>query len=156
MNLDKEKIDEAVLALLFLGIRNGSRAWKGFDWDSMNRLHEKGFISDPQGKARSVVFSEAGLKEAQRLLQKLFCESEEAGARKPSEHVYAIVRFDRDVHSWENSFSVKEIVRTQDIAESEVKRLNEVNADKDCLYFWQTTRLFPSGTAAGNRRGETA
>ena len=152
MNLNKEKIDEAVLALLFLGIHNGSRAWKGFDWDSMNRLHEKGFISDPQGKARSVVFSEAGLKEAQRLLHKLFCESDETDARKPSEHVYAIVRFDRDMESWENSFTVKEIVRTQDIAESEVKRLNEVNADKDCLYFWQTTRLFPSGTAAGNRQ----
>lgn len=156
MNLDKKRIDEAVLALLLLGIHEGSRAWKGFDWDSMNRLHEKGFISDPQGKAMSIVFSEAGLKEAERLLQKLFCEGEEAGARKPSEHVYAIVRFDRDMRSWENSFTVKEIVRTQDIAESEVKRLNEVNANKDCLYFWQTTRLFPSGTAAGNRRDETA
>ena len=156
MNLDKEKIDEAVLALLLLGIHDRSRAWKGFDWDSMESTSREGFISDPQGKARSVVFSEAGLKEAQRLLQKLFCESEEAGAHKPSEHVYAIVRFDRGMQSWENSFTVKEIVRTQDIAESEVKRLNEVNADKDCSYFWQTTRLFSSGTAAGNRRGETA
>lgn len=156
MDLDKEKIDEAMLALLLLGIHDQSRAWKGFDWDSMNRLHEKGFISDPRGKAKSVVFSDAGLKEAQRLLQKLFCESEEAGARKPSEHVYAIVRFDRDMPSWENSFTVKEIVRTQDIAESEVKRLNEVNADKNCLYFWQTTRLFPSGIAAGNRISEPA
>ena len=155
MNLDKEKIDEAVLALLLLGIHDGLRAWKGFDWDSMNRLHEKGFISDPQGKARSVIFSEAGLKEAQHLLQKLFCESDEGRARKPSEHVYAIIRFDRDMQSWENSFTVKEIVRSQDIAESEVKRLNEVNANKHCIYFWQTTRLFPSGTFAGNRKGET-
>jgi hypothetical protein len=60
------------------------------------------------------------------------------------------------MQSWDNSFTVKEIVRTQDVAESEVKRLNEVNADKDCLYFWQTTGLFPSGIAAGNRRSETA
>ena len=60
MNLDKERLDEAVLALLLLGIHNGSRAWKGFDWESMNRLHKKAFISDPQGKARSVVVSEAG------------------------------------------------------------------------------------------------
>ena len=156
MNPDKKRIDEAVLALLLLGIHEGARAWKVFDWDSMNRLHEKGFISDPHGKAKSIVFSEAGLKEAQRLLQKLFCESDEAHARESSEHVYAIVRFDRGMQSWENSFTVKEIVRTQDIAESEVKRLNEVNTAKDCLYFWQTTRLFPSGTAAGKRRGETA
>jgi hypothetical protein len=60
------------------------------------------------------------------------------------------------MQSWENSFTVKEIVRTQAIAESEVKRLNEENADKDCLYLWQKTRLFPSGTAAGNRSGTTS
>ena len=61
--------------------------------------------------------------------------------RKPSEHVYAIVRYDRFADSPENSFTVKEIVRSQAVAESEVNRLNEVNAGKDCTYFWQTTRL---------------
>ena len=156
MNVDNEKIDEAVLALLLLGIHDGSRAWKGFDWDSMNRLHEKGLISDPHGKAKSVVFTEVGLREAERLLQKLFCESDEGPAREPSEHVYAIVRFDRFQDSAEHSFTVKAIVRSRDIAELEVKRLNEVNADKDCTYFWQITRLFPSGTSAGNRTNETA
>ena len=70
--------------------------------------------------------------------------------RVVSEHVYAIVRFDRFADTPENSFTVKEIVRSQAIAESEVNRLNEVNADKDCMYFWQTTRLFPSGSSAGN------
>jgi len=34
-----------VLALLWLGLHDNSRAWKGFDWDAMNRLHEKGYIS---------------------------------------------------------------------------------------------------------------
>ena len=72
MALDNDKIDEAVLALLLLGMHDGARAWKGFDWDAMNRLHEKGFISDPRGKAKSVVFTEEGLVEAQRLLEKLF------------------------------------------------------------------------------------
>lgn len=47
-------------------------ARKGFDWEAMNRLHEKGFISDPQGKAKSVAFTEKGLIEARRLLQELF------------------------------------------------------------------------------------
>jgi hypothetical protein len=59
MNLDDDKIDEAVLALLLLGRHDIARAWKGFDWDAMNRLHEKGFISDPRGKAKSVVFKDA-------------------------------------------------------------------------------------------------
>jgi hypothetical protein len=35
MELDTDKIDDAVLALLCLG-RNGPRAWKGFGWESMD------------------------------------------------------------------------------------------------------------------------
>jgi uncharacterized protein DUF6429 len=72
MNLDNDKIDRAVLALLYLGLHDVDRTWKGFDWEAMNRLHEKGFISDPLGKAKSVVFTERGLVEARRLLQELF------------------------------------------------------------------------------------
>ncbi len=73
MELDDDKIDRAVLALLYLGLHDGARAWKGFDWDALNRLHEQGFISNPRGKAKSVVFTEEGLSEARRLLEELFC-----------------------------------------------------------------------------------
>ena len=51
MEYDEEKVDEMVLALLYLGtFRDGPvvRAWKGFDWGSMDRLYEKGFIHDPK------------------------------------------------------------------------------------------------------------
>jgi Domain of unknown function (DUF6429) len=58
MTPDSDKIDRAVLALLYLGLHDVDRAWKGFDWETMNRLHEKGFISDPRGKAKSVAFTE--------------------------------------------------------------------------------------------------
>jgi hypothetical protein len=33
-SIDTDRIDEAVLALLWLGFHDDSRAWKGFDWDS--------------------------------------------------------------------------------------------------------------------------
>ena len=72
MKLDLDKIDRAVLALLSLGLHDGYRAWKGFDWDALARLHEKGYISDPVGKAKSVVFTEEGFAESERLLQELF------------------------------------------------------------------------------------
>ena len=72
MKLDLEKIDRAVLALLYLGLHDEHRAWKGFDWDAMSRLHEKGYISDPVGKAKSIVFTEEGLAESERLLEELF------------------------------------------------------------------------------------
>ena len=72
MAIDEDKIDESVLALLYLTLHDGSRAWKSFDWDAMKRLHEKGLIGNPVGKAKSVVFTEEGLKESERLFQKLF------------------------------------------------------------------------------------
>ncbi len=74
MKLNNEKIDRAVLALLYLGLHDESRAWKGFDWDAMNRLHQKEYISDPVGKSKSVVFTEHGLQEAERLLKEFFTE----------------------------------------------------------------------------------
>ncbi len=72
MEIDTERIDEAVLALLLLGLHDGSRVWKSFDWDAMERLHAKGFISDPVGKAKSVILTEAGQREAERLFAQLF------------------------------------------------------------------------------------
>src|SRR3954468_24093232 len=72
MEIDTDRIDEAVLALLYLGLHDRYRAWKGFDWDAMERLHEKGLISDPVGKAKSVVSTEEGLREAERLFRELF------------------------------------------------------------------------------------
>jgi hypothetical protein len=36
MEIDTEKIDEAVLALLYLTLHDGARAWKGFDWDTLS------------------------------------------------------------------------------------------------------------------------
>jgi Domain of unknown function (DUF6429) len=58
MEIDFDRIDEAVLALLFLGRHDKIRSWKSFDWSAMERLHAKGFISDPVRKAKSVAFTE--------------------------------------------------------------------------------------------------
>jgi hypothetical protein len=80
MELDPEKIDRAVLALLYLGLHEDWRAWKAFDWVAMNRLHEKGFISDPVGKAKSVVFTEDGREFARQLLAELFARDREGAA----------------------------------------------------------------------------
>jgi hypothetical protein len=74
MELDTDKIDDATLGLLCLGLHDGVRAWKGFDWDAMHRLHERGYIADPRGKAKSVVLTDEGLERAKRLLETLFCK----------------------------------------------------------------------------------
>ena len=75
MDIDTDKIDDAVLALLHLTSFEDHgviRAWKGHDWDALNRLHEKGMISDPRTKAKSVLFSEEGTKRAKALFEKYF------------------------------------------------------------------------------------
>lgn len=76
MKLNTDRIDEAILALLHLGLHDGARTWKSFDWDAMTRLHEKGYITDPVGKSKSVMFTEQGLRESERLLSALFGESD--------------------------------------------------------------------------------
>ena len=45
MDIDRDQIDEAILALLFLGRHDGMRTWKSFDWAAMEQLYTKGLIS---------------------------------------------------------------------------------------------------------------
>jgi hypothetical protein len=75
MNIDAAKIDQAVLALLYLGRHDGDRTWKTFDWDAMNRLHEKGYITNPMSKAKSVVFTEEGLQASEAAFRRLFSQT---------------------------------------------------------------------------------
>jgi len=74
MAYDTDKVDEMTLALLYLNIIDG-RAWKSFDWGTMDRLHEKGFISNPKSKAKSVILSDEGLRCCEELFRKFFAES---------------------------------------------------------------------------------
>lgn len=73
---------------------------------------------------------------------------------KEREGVFAILRYD-GFHGLdarpELTVTVKEIVRSQELAEAEVARLNTLNAEKNVLYWWQYTRLFPDGRSAGSK-----
>ena len=72
MAIDLDKIDDTVLALLWLTLHDENRAWKGFDWGALGRLHQKGLIADPANKAKSVVLSDEGLRRAEELFNALF------------------------------------------------------------------------------------
>ena len=72
MDIDTDRIDEAVLALLYLTLHNGVHAWKGHDWDALDRLYRKGMIDNPVGKAKSVVLTAEGVAESERLFRELF------------------------------------------------------------------------------------
>ncbi len=77
MDIDCDKVDECTLSLLYLVTsqdKYGSRAWKSFGWATMDRLHEKGYISDPKSKAKSVAVSEEAVSRARELFEQFFAK----------------------------------------------------------------------------------
>lgn len=72
---DKEKLAEIALAILWLGAhgdKHVTRVWKSMDWDVTDILFEKGWISDPKSKSKSVLLTEFGEDLAQQYFQKHF------------------------------------------------------------------------------------
>jgi len=75
MQIDKQKLDEFTLALLYLTTfedKDSLRAWKSHDWDVLNRLHERGYIDNPVSKAKSVLLTDEGAKRSKQLFEKYF------------------------------------------------------------------------------------
>jgi predicted RNase H-like nuclease len=70
--IDEDKIDACVLALLQLTLHDGVWAWKGQDFEVMNRLFENGYILDPRNKTKSVMLTEKGLVRSKELFEELF------------------------------------------------------------------------------------
>ena len=75
MEADNEKIDDAVLGLLWLTLHNECRAWKGFDWGTLDRLYKAGMIDDPVNKNKSVMLTDQGLKRSEALFRAMFSKS---------------------------------------------------------------------------------
>jgi hypothetical protein len=70
--IDKDRLAESALAIPSLTLHDSGRVWKGLDWHRMDLLHEKGWIVDPQSKAKSLVLTEDGERLAQEFLSKYF------------------------------------------------------------------------------------
>ena len=71
-------------------------------------------------------------------------------ARPAKVPVWVVVRVDGPIDRYDeqglrNRITLVEAFPTFDEAEGEVNRLNELNADKGCVYFWTSTRFFPEG-----------
>ncbi len=72
---DKEKLAQTSLAILWLGAhgdRGVTRVWKQIDWDLADLLFERGWISDPKTRAKSVLLTEEGEQLAEKLFQEFF------------------------------------------------------------------------------------
>ncbi len=74
-SIDEEKLAETALAILSLTSHKDAgviRAWKGMDWDLLDILYKRGWIWDPVGKQKSVVFTDEGKDLATKFLEKHF------------------------------------------------------------------------------------
>ncbi|RVQ49298.1 DUF6429 family protein [Sinorhizobium meliloti] len=71
MEIDVGKIDDAVLALLWLTLHNERVPGRG-DWATTDRPHKKGMIGDPVNKSKSSILTDEGLERSQALFRELF------------------------------------------------------------------------------------
>jgi hypothetical protein len=75
MDYDKDKVDEMTLALMFLvmsRVGEGGRAWKSFDAQTIERLHVKGWVANPNVKGATLDLTPEGLKKAEELFRNTF------------------------------------------------------------------------------------
>jgi hypothetical protein len=72
MKLNSQKVEDAVLAVLWLTLHDECRAWKTIDWGTVDSLHKKGYISDPAQRGKSVALTEEGLAETEHFARRFF------------------------------------------------------------------------------------
>ena len=73
----KGKLMRSRWALLYLTTfkdKSGFRSWKSYGWEVLGRLHERGFIDNPQSKAKSVLLTEEGAQRSKALFEKHFAK----------------------------------------------------------------------------------
>jgi hypothetical protein len=75
MEYDVDRVDEMVLALLYLTTSRdqyGTRAWKGIDSFTLDRLQAKGWVGDPRSKTPTISLTAEGEKLSKELFAKYF------------------------------------------------------------------------------------
>ncbi len=80
MEIDTERVDAAVLALLLLGLHDGCRAWKGSIGTRWSGCTRRASSPIPR-KAKSVILTEEGQREAERLFARCSPSADDPVAR---------------------------------------------------------------------------
>lgn len=81
-NIDQDRLIEAALAILSLTSHDQGRVWKALDFDLMNVMFEKGWISDPKNKVKSVYLTEEGRRLAPAYMKKHFSKDSKPQNKK--------------------------------------------------------------------------
>ena len=137
MTIDTDRIDDAVLALLHLTLRDQNRALKDFDSEALGRLHRKGMIDDPAGESKSVALSSDGLRRSSELFEMMFAgraagkSSSDAsgmpiGAEQPPKYPHIKVKLvDLGDQLWPILRRVSYAMSDADVDDEEIERYKE-------------------------------
>ena len=100
MDIDGEKLEQVVLALFQMNLSDdtGRRAWKSLPWSVMDSLHEKGYISDPATKAKSVWLSEEEAPLTKLIEECLIAHSDASCQLLASSRAFTIAPRDNILH----------------------------------------------------------
>ena len=74
-----DRVEEITLALMHLTSfeeHGAVRSWKGYSWDALSRLHQRGWISNPVSKGKSVTLTEDGVNRSRELFERYFAVAE--------------------------------------------------------------------------------
>lgn len=72
MDYDHRRIEDCVMALLAAFCADDGQTWKGYDFEVMIRLYERGLIHNPVNRNKGVYLTENGIKLGKELAEKLF------------------------------------------------------------------------------------
>ena len=73
MPYDDQKIEDALLALItVVSNREPGHFWKNYDFDLMNILYEKGYITQPRSRKKSAHLTLEGQEKGLALAARLF------------------------------------------------------------------------------------
>jgi hypothetical protein len=129
MAIDTDRIDNAVLALLHLTLHDQNRAWKGFDWEALGRLHQKGMIDDPANTSKSVMLTGDGLQRSKQLFEAMFTKQDAGQSRYP--HIKVDLA-DLDGQLWPILRRVSYAMSDAGVNEAEIEQYKvEVKASSD-------------------------
>jgi hypothetical protein len=138
MALDSDRIDDTVLALLYLTLHDQCRAWKGFDWDTLSRLHEKGMIDNPVSEAKSVALTPDGLRRSNELFEAMFTKrlteqlSQQASAQISKYPNITVELADLGNQLWPILRRVSYAMSDADVDDAEIEQYkNEVRSSDD-------------------------
>jgi hypothetical protein len=134
MTTDTERIDDAVLALLHLTLHDEAWAGKGFDPDTLSRLHRKGMIDDPAGDTDSVALTGDGLQRSKQLFGTMFIKQDVGHASMgPSKYPHIKVDLsDLGGQLWPVLRRVSYAMSDADVDEADIEQYKaEVRASSD-------------------------